>query len=389
MRLKNLTLFIGLFFVGLCSTFSQTTPIVESEENDIKVNELGTFIQSQIHENNPEGYLSKFDIQIIKKKAKKINSDILETIEDENEFELGLKSGLIEFPKKLINLVEMGSFYDFINYRYDEETKSYHMLFRLFQMDEGINYHDYKVSIVNDELMFDDMYIYLSGEYISDTFTRIFQYTAPESALNNTSDYKKYSKALIDIRAGNIENAYNLLNAITGELAKEKFIHINKIQLAARLDDATYMEAIESLRNTFPNDPTIYLTLVDYHIMKEEYDVAFDLVDNLQVESSDDFLNYLKGNIAYARGDSESALTYFNYMMENYPDFYQPYVSNVTVYTELQKFDDAVSMLDKLVERDYEKQLLIEYVEEVDENGLNELQSLANSKAYKKWKKQR
>src|SRR5690606_24729591 len=106
-----------------------------------------------------------------------------------------------------------------------------------------------------------------------------------------------------------------------------------------------------------------YLTLVDYHIMKEEYDVAFDLVDNLQVETSDDFLNYIKGNIAFLRGDSESALAYFSYMIENYADFYLPYVNNVSLYTQQLKFDDAISVLDKLVERDYDKQLLIEYIE--------------------------
>lgn len=385
MQPKNITLFIALLFVSLNPLFSQNT-IIESEENDIKVNELGIFLQSQIHENNPEAYLSKFDTQVIKNKVKELDAEIFKTIEDENEFEKGLKIGLLEFPKRIISYVELGSYYDFINYRYDEETQTYHMLFRLFQMDEGINYHDYKVSVVNDEFMFDDMYIYLSGEYISNTFTRIFQYSAPESSLNNTSSYKKYSKALIDIKAGNHENAYHLLNAITGELAKEKFIHISKIQLAAKLDDATYMEAIESLRNTFPNDPTIYLTLVDYYVMKEDYGVAFDLVDNLQVETSDDFLNYLKGNIAYARSEYDDALMYFNYMMANYPDFQQPYVSNVTIYTHLQKFDEALSILDALVEKDYDKQLLIEYVEEKDENGLNELESLANSKAYKKWK---
>lgn len=389
MRPKNLTLFIGLFFIGLCPIFSQITTIVESEENDLKVNELGMFIQAQIHENNPDGYLSKFDDQIIKNKINQADTSLFKNTKDEKEFEKGLMKGLLEFPNKIISSVENGAFYDFINYRYDDETQSYHMLFRFFHMDEGINYHDYKVSIVNDEFMFDDMYIYLSGEYISNTFSRIFQYSSPESAKNNNEDFKKYSKALIDIRVGNFENAYNLLNAMTADLANEKFIHINKIQLAIRLNDTTYMEAIEGLRDAFQDDPTIYLTLVDYHIMKEEYDLAFDLVDNLQVETSDDFLNYLKGNIVYAKADLENAALYFNYMIENYPDFYQPYVSNVSVYSQLQKFDEGIVVLDKLVERDYDKQLLIEYIEEVDENGLNELESLANSKAYKKWKKQR
>src|SRR5690606_9422703 len=148
----------------------------------------GMFIQTQIHESNPEGFLSKFDTKIIKNKVRKVDSKLLKTIHDENEFDRGLKTGLIEFPKKIISLFEIGSFYDMVNYRYDEETQTYHMLFRLFQMDEGINYHDYKVSVVNDEFMFDDMYIYLSGEYISDTFTRIFEYTSPEAAQNNSSD---------------------------------------------------------------------------------------------------------------------------------------------------------------------------------------------------------
>jgi tetratricopeptide (TPR) repeat protein len=387
MHTKNLTLFICLFFIGITHTLSQIATIVESEENDLKVNELGTFIQSQIHENNPTAYLSKFDAHIIKDKVIEIDSEIIKTSEDEKDFDKGLLNGFLEFPNKIITSINNGAFYDFINYRYDEETQSYHMLFRFFHMDEGINYHDYKVSIKDNEFMFDDMYIYLSGEYISDTFTRIFQYTSPNSTKDNSSDFKKYSKALVDVRVGNFENAYNLLNALTTDLANEKFIHINKIQIASKLDETIYMEAIESLKNTFQNDPTIYLTLIDYYIMKEEYDVAFDLVDNLQVETSDDFLNYIKGNVAYARADYEGALNYFNYMIENYPDFYQPYVSNVSVYTQQQQFDEALLVLDKLVERDYDKQILIEYIEEVDENGLNELESLANSKAYKKWKK--
>jgi tetratricopeptide (TPR) repeat protein len=123
--------------------------------------------------------------------------------------------------------------------------------------------------------------------------------------------------------------------------------------------------------------------------MKEEFDIAFDLVDNLQVETSDDFLIYIKGNVAYARGDIDSALLYYNYMIENYADFFQPYVNNVSLYSKQQKFDEAVLILDKLVTKDYDKKVLIEYVEELDENGLNELEDLANSKAYKKWKKKR
>ena len=123
MRPKNLTLFIGLFFIGLCPIFSQITTIVESEENDLKVNELGMFIQAQIHENNPDGYLSKFDNQIIKNKINQADTSLFKNTKDEKEVEKGLMKGLLEFPNKIISSVENGAFYDFINYRYDDETQ--------------------------------------------------------------------------------------------------------------------------------------------------------------------------------------------------------------------------------------------------------------------------
>ncbi len=394
MRPKNLTLFIGLFFVGLCSTFSQTTVIVESEENDIKVQELASYIESQILETNPAGFMSKFDTSYISESIKLTES----TIEDAEKYKKGFLSGIMEglkgFSSKISSQTEIGAYYDFVNYRYDSEAQTYFMLFRFFDSESGVNYHDYKVVQNEDTWMFNDIYVYLSGEFFSETFSRVFKFSSNIFANDISSDINstKLGKAFVDFRAGNYQNAYDILDVLTEEkeLSKQKFLHVMKIQMAKMLGGEEYMNAIEGLKNNFESDPTIYLTLIDYYIMKEDYSVAYDLLDNLQVETSDDFLNYIKGNLAFLKGDYAEAELYFNYMIENYVDFYLSYFMNVSALTLQQKFDETIVVLDSIIEVfDYDKNGLIEFIESVEEDGSNELEDLVNSKAYKKWKKQR
>lgn len=389
MRLKNLTLFISLLFFGLIQTFSQTT-IVESEENDTKVYELALFIDGQINENNPEGFMSKFDTSHISESIKLIESNLENSEKYKKGFLIGIMEGLKGFSSKISSQIGMGAYYDFVNYRYDTESQTYFMLFRYFDTESGVNYHDYKVVQNNDTLMFNDIYVYLSGEFFSDTFSRVYKFSsnifANESDINST----KLGKAFVDFRAGNYQNAYDILDVLTedDELSKQKFLHVMKIQVAKMLGEDKYMDSIEDLKNNFEDDPTIYLTLIDYYIMKEDYSVAYDLLDNLQVETSDDFLNYIKGNLAFLKGDYAEAEQYFNYMIENYADFYLPYFMNVSALAFQQKYDETVVLFDSIIEVfDYDKNELIIFIESVEDDGSNELEGLVNSKAYKKWKK--
>ena len=143
---------------------------------------------------------------------------------------------------------------------------------------------------------------------------------------------------------------------------------------------------LEELKEKHNNDPTMYLTLVDYYILKEEYDRAFDLIDNLQIETNDDFLYYMKGNVEFLSDDYESASNYYAYIIENYPDFFQGYAGYLIATTKQQKYDDAITVLNKLVELEYDKDAIIEYLEEDDETGINVLEDLVKSDAYKTWK---
>ena len=381
-------------FILLITTalFSQVNPIEETEDNDKKVEELGYFIETSIHESNNEGYISKFDLDDFGKKITKMTNDDKEQYFFSQGFLKGLLEGIDEYPKKLSAHVENGGYYDFISYRYESEAKTYYMLFRFFSEESGVNYHDYRVVDNNGEFKFSDLYIYLSGEHLSDTFSRMYMTALPKNKLakfvkgDYFGDYEKFTEAVNLNRSGKPAKAYKVLNSIKGELANEKFLLLIKIQISYQLDDESYIASIEELKEKHNNDPTMYLTLVDYYILKEEYDRAFDLIDNLQIETNDDFLYYMKGNVEFLSDDYESASNYYAYIIENYPDFFQGYAGYLIATTKQQKYDDAITVLNKLVELEYDKDAIIEYLEEDDETGINVLEDLVKSDAYKTWK---
>ncbi len=389
---KNTALFIILFYVTSLTLYAQELTIAESEENDVMVEELGYFIQNQIHENNPEGYMSKFDISYIVNSIKVLENGSESSEDYKKGFLKGITNGISDFPYKIIQEVENGTFYDFVNYRYDPDIQTYYLLFRLFGSDFGINYHEYRIIKKDDEFMFNDIYVYLSGENFSSTFARVFTFSSDLFQNETNTKFNKLSKVFIDIKAGNTQNAYDIMANLTEdeELSKHKFLHILKIQIAQQLSNQDYIDAVEDLKRNFENDPTIYLTLIDYYIIKEDYNTALNLVDNLQEETSDDFLNYIKGNLTFLKGDYAQAEQHFNYMIENYAGFYLPYFSNISALSLQKKYDAATQLLNKIIEiTNYSKPELIEFIEGTEEDGSNELDGLINSSSYKKWKRKR
>ena len=76
----------------------------------------------------------------------------------------------------------------------------------------------------------------------------------------------------------------------------------------------------------------------------------------------------------------------FDYI--NYPDFFQGHSSYLTCLSEMENFEACGEFLTFLVNEGYAKIDLVEFVEELDENGENELNNLIKSKVYQNWKKE-
>ncbi|WP_156115558.1 tetratricopeptide repeat protein [Psychroserpens sp. Hel_I_66] len=402
MRLKNLL----FFFLILCNVqikmhaqddiktvFLDT--LSYSEENSQKVIELGQLIETSVHESDAKTFVSKLNKD---KFFDRVFNDY-QPFDREDTFikgyMIGMVQGLKSFPNEIIMEVENGAYYDFINYRYDVEAQTYYALFRFFSAESGMNYHDFRVHKGDEGLEFSDIYIYLTGEHFTSTISRVMSYTLPEDSILkridpvDNPDSKELFKAILYNKNGDYEKAYSIIDGITSDLSKEKFLLILKTLIAGQLDDDKYLKSLEDLISAFPQDQTIALNKIDYHIYKEEYFEAIQVINQLQNETEDDFLNYLKAGVAFEDKNYDLALNLYNYTITNYPDFFEGQAGYLSTLVLMENYPESANYLTTLVAEGYDKQALIEYVEEKDENGENMLDGFANSKDFSKWKKRK
>lgn len=366
--------------------------LIETGENDTNVAELGYYIQNAILEDSLDNYMSKFDISTFGKFITSKTERDKSLNEYRTSFLKGISSSIISIPKKIISEVQNDSYYDFVNYSYDIELKTYYMLFRIFSEETGINYHNYRVSKRGDEFVFSDIYIYLSGESLSETFGRMYLYSIPKSKLlslfgsTDAEDFNKLLEVTQLYKSGKFNEAYKKMNRIKGTISDDKFFLTLKNIIAANINEDLYLKCIEEILKEYPNDPSLYLTEADYYIYKGEYDEALNTLDKLIIQTEDNFLNYLKANLEFERGNFKTSQDYYKIIVDNYPDFFSGISNYLASISNTKDFMAGIDALEILIEQGYEKPSLIEFVEEINEDGTNEFESFAKSQEYNTWK---
>lgn len=367
--------------------------ISENEANDTKVAALGQQVQNAILEGNPDAFMILFDTKGFGELVTYSTRNDKSLKSFRNDFVKGFRSNITVFPKKVISEVEAGSYYDFVNYSYDNSMNTYYMLFRIYSAETGINYHHYRVSQLHGKFNFNDIYVYLSGETLSKTLERFYLYALPKKSLfdffgeSNADEFVKLAQGVDFYNKGDFKNAYKKIDNLKGDLKDDKFVLVVKSICASNINDALYKNSIKNIMDSYPDDPTLYLCQIDYFLLNKDYDKALELLEKLKQETGDDFLDLLKGNVEFERMDYEKALAYFKNIAEGYPDFFDGHSSMLTCLSLLKKYDQCINVLNFLVEEGYAKADIIGFIEELDGNNENILTDLAHSKAFKVWKK--
>lgn len=381
-----------LFLVLVINTNAQvkTDYVSENADNEKLAYELGVILEESIQENKPEQFTKQWHFPSFKKAIKK-EMKIEEMSTHYAGFLEGVTKGLSGFPDKIIAEYNVDAYYDFIGLRYEKLEQTYYLLFRFYSESEGINYHDYRLCLVDGKFMFSDIYIYLTGEHFSGTVGRLGIMALPKNKLadifgldTSRKDYDYLQEAIAAARNGNFEKGYKTLIKVKGDLKDDKFFLLLKSQYAMSYNLEYYNASIEELMETFPYDSTLNILYIDYYTTLGKYEKALGYIEQLEYETKDDFLRLMKGHVFYTMDKPEKALENYDFIIDNYA-FFEAYSAKLTILTEQNKFNDAVIVLDQLVQ-DYDKDAIIEYIEEKDENGGNILEPLVKSEAYKGWK---
>ena len=379
MRFTNIPLFFFLVFPILNYSQDCSDPVFDS---------IGYAIDYSLAEYDNSVFDTYFDrdsfiAKVIPNnfKEKSINNIIEEyRIGVVENFNLGIG---------IVQKIENGAIYDYVKCYNDGEGKA-HLLFR-FYSDDGLNYNDYTIQEKEGNYYFSDIYIFLMGEYMSQTMRRLLVPVIVEK-LNNEKGYsnlrdkrKKLSTTSIISKLnqqGRYEEAYHEFEKLDSLQRKEKLSMILKVKVCSKLSDSLYVEALSDFLSQFPNDPSAFLISIDHFYFKKKYKKSLAMVDSLDASIGGDlFLNLNRGEIYFAMGEMEKAKSLFHQFTEQFPYHVDGPVSLLHVYIELKEYDNGIETLDYLLNNFYsEKDVLIEFVEE-------NFHDFYQSDLFEKWKK--
>lgn len=347
--------FISIFFLSYMHCIGQTgyTKIENSKENDFKVKDLGSRLSSSYTKGDNQVFLNNIILNRFYPKV------ILHDIENKKlskfnkKFKNSFTNRITSFPNKLINALKNGDFYNFVSYHFDPVDKTYHLIFRYYSEKHGLDYHDYRILKQQDNLIVDDVFIYSTSQKLSETLKLFYLSEIPKGYLSDFSKKPEYKyilmlKNFVDAsNANDLKKAYKHITLLNKSLNyKDRFTAMLKLEISREVSDEAYFESMEDVLSHFTIDPSTNLSAIRYHYLNKDYEAVFKSINSIQNHTNDTFLDFEKGNLAFAANNFESASIFYKNMIENYPNFHLPKFSLLVIYEQEQAFKKAIHLLD-------------------------------------------
>ena len=249
------------------------------------------------------------------------------------QFRKGFKEGLTN-ANGGIAASFLGAFYEMVPYTGTPENPQY--ICRKVLEDGGIDYHKFEISFDTGAPKITDMYIFTTGEYLSENFRRMILPMAASmdksliKRLANKSSTDKYLAGIKmlpavtqHVLAMEYQQAYNQIQRLPPEIKAEKPVRIITLSVLSSLEDKEqeYITELESYRAAFPNDPSLGLVLVDYYFLKQDYEQAMKTVTDLQESvGGDPYLDLFLATCQYEMGQGAAGLEFARKFYDAFPD---------------------------------------------------------------------
>lgn len=267
---------------------------------------------------------------------------------------------------------------------YLDEKNNYHMVFRLYSED-GINYHDFLLNQKRGKFYIVDVYIFYTGRNLSDAYKeRYMEAMTYQDFFNMTKDYRvakrSFDKYVGYIKKRQYKKAYLASDYVADERRVTKAFKLLELKVAQHLPRHILNETIEEFNTSFPNDPSLYIRMIDYYFLRKEYDNCLESVEKVNMAvGGDTFFDIYRGNIYFAMGEFEKAKAFFEKMIKNYPKFEEGYDLFFAVCLSLEQYDSAVNTLNLMTKSlDYSKSKLIDFI-------IEKFPDFTKTTAYQTW----
>jgi hypothetical protein len=264
----------------------------------------------------------------------------------------------------------------------------------LFRMVVGgnFNYHEYLLEAGPKGVRPVDMYIYLSGEWFSETMRRMYlTFLSSEpgvlaKALGRDNEFVTHLPKLQKMQAlraqGKPAEGLKLFATLPASLQKEKFALLARCMCAGDVGAQESLDAVEALRKAYPADPALSIVSIGPYFNAKKFDAALAAVDELdKAVGGDAYLNCQRAAIHMESGAFDKARAAALKAVEQEKTLADGYWTMVVISLREKKFADTATWLAKV-----EKELKIGLS---DLAGAAPYQEFVKSPEYQDWMKSR
>ena len=313
------------------------------------------------------------------------------------DFAAGFRNEAHQNLPLMTNIIQTakGGTYRFLRVRQiNGQTRA---LFRLLAARGGVNYHDWIVGTdPRGRVRFQDAYIAMTGEEISQSLRRIYIIGAVQShptLLDKlTGADKQYAANLSTVsqigryaQAGNYSAVLTSYQSLPQDLRENKSMMVVRLTAASKLkkqQPQEYNAVMSDFRRLFPHDACVDLVCLDQLVEARAYLEARRSIDRIEAFTGQDaHLDTIRANIYRLQGGSANlaeAEREFNKAIAAEPTLHEPYWGLVKISLQNKDFDRTAELLDRI-----QREL---HVRIADLEKLPDYTEFVKSDAYRKWK---
>jgi len=298
-------------------------------------------IQSSMKKGEGEFLDNSFEKDVFIEKMK------LPKTRDGKEFGKGIVQKL-NLGKQISNSLTDQDSFEFIKHYVKDGT--HHVIFRLHGVKEGtLNYHDYELIKTANKARIADVYIYLSGEMLTETMRNLFNSVfeksndAAQQNLTGAEDMKEIKQLM---NRGKNAEAKKMYDALPAYLKKSKAVLLFDVLICSSLSNEEYAESIRNFREKFPNEPNMSLMMIDGYFLQKEYPKMLEAINALDAQiNKDPLLDYYRYLSYSLMEDDKNARTYLARLVKNMPDFQKGYQELIAIDLEAKNIAEADSLI--------------------------------------------
>ncbi|MBT8485974.1 MAG: hypothetical protein KJO43_10370, partial [Phycisphaerae bacterium] len=234
-------------------------------------------------------------------------------IELTEEFRRGFREGALQgfdWGASLVAGLGQGGHYKLL--RVERVNGEFHALLRLVSDQGGVNYHDVEIApVAAGGFRIVDVYVYLSGERLSDTVRRSLEQFVAAMQEGDKAYVEAYSKigAMAQLmQSGHFQEAMDLYALMPESLQREKMVMILRVQCATQMSDEVIDAACTEFRAAYPDDACVDLLTLDQQIVRGQWDQARATLMRIKAAvGPDGYLDDLIANVFLQEGRLEDA----------------------------------------------------------------------------------